>query len=776
MTTYTKNYMKPSNIKLDQQLDKLVVNFSGVPFQSKAIIGENEFTLGETVTRSSPAGGGLIIADSSKSNDYKFNFNISDENSLNFFKNFDNTISCISTSYNEDIENYTFDIKIDIENDSGTKTIFSKSSLNGSEPVILSKELFNDITAISNQFLFIYLNNVKSSDINYGLVLSISNENTITLPKETYPNGNYTVQLIGIYGDNTFTNSFVVTTKYGNIILYNCKSDNNVLVKDIEEIVTMEGFYRSSVSVLNPVITVEIDNPYKDFALAPNYLYNKDFDRYYYINDITMLRKGVWELSCQVDVLMSFKDEITELSAYILRQENDFNKLIPDRQLPLFQQPDISFIQGSDTKLKSPLTMNNSQYCYTLTVMSTQTKAGDLDIKQVSTPSYVTHNTRVGVMSYACVNDISDLLIRQNITNIGYLLEGQPAQYIINILMYPYTFSAEDGVELGFKGNEFGNLIIGQVTNQIINHPIGYISKTPDFLISGGHIDFNQRENDLLFLDYYPYSSITIFIPFYGFYEINPNVCWDKSLCVVYSVNLINGDAKIYLNYRKFNIEFGSIRFITTSLSTVKNYESNPNYTITEIDIKTYYKDEPILIADTNIVSEIPIGSSNWLEIGKKSILSAAKLSLGVMGSGSNFSDKMNEYNMSKMSTKKKARFLARAEGEYHKELRNEFSEFGQDIASLQLSMNSGGVTQGDWSSMVGQLNMVARIIKPKKVLTDVLNYRHYNGQPLCDSRILKNIHGYTLVGAIHVENLGNAVADEKEEVENILRSGVILP
>lgn len=131
---------------------------------------------------------------------------------------------------------------------------------------------------------------------------------------------------------------------------------------------------------------------------------------------------------------------------------------------------------------------------------------------------------------------------------------------------------------------------------------------------------------------------------------------------------------------------------------------------------------------------------------------------------------------MSKRATKKKAKAMARAEGEYNESISNTFSTVLQDCSNFQSNINNGGVTQGGWSDIIGQLNMFARVIKGNVVPTSLSNYRKYNGQPLYQTMKLKSLIGYTLVGAIHIENLGNAVADEKEEVENILHSGVILP
>ena len=51
--------------------------------------------------------------------------------------------------------------------------------------------------------------------------------------------------------------------------------------------------------------------------------------------------------------------------------------------------------------------------------------------------------------------------------------------------------------------------------------------------------------------------------------------CINKSLKLVYSINFLNGDAKIYLNWRRFKLTYsigsGTETITTTSLSFIKN-------------------------------------------------------------------------------------------------------------------------------------------------------------------------------------------------------------
>lgn len=57
---------------------------------------------------------------------------------------------------------------------------------------------------------------------------------------------------------------------------------------------------------------LETDNP-----TAYNYCYIPDFDRYYFISNITSVRTNLWRIDCSVDVLMSYQAEILNLDVIV---------------------------------------------------------------------------------------------------------------------------------------------------------------------------------------------------------------------------------------------------------------------------------------------------------------------------------------------------------------------------------------------------------------------------------------------------------------------------
>ena len=77
------------------------------------------------------------------------------------------------------------------------------------------------------------------------------------------------------------------------------------------------GTLREETSIISPVVLMELENP-----SSYNYAYIPEFGRYYFINDIVSVRKGLWRISMQVDVLESFKNYILDLGVILSDSEN----------------------------------------------------------------------------------------------------------------------------------------------------------------------------------------------------------------------------------------------------------------------------------------------------------------------------------------------------------------------------------------------------------------------------------------------------------------------
>lgn len=96
------------------------------------------------------------------------------------------------------------------------------------------------------------------------------------------------------------------------ITLYINHSETNKLKKSLSDAVNLNGNLRNESNVVNPTITINVDNP-----SLYNYCYIPLFKRYYFIKDITCVRTGIWAIQLQSDPLMSYADQILKCRAIL---------------------------------------------------------------------------------------------------------------------------------------------------------------------------------------------------------------------------------------------------------------------------------------------------------------------------------------------------------------------------------------------------------------------------------------------------------------------------
>lgn len=105
-----------------------------------------------------------------------------------------------------------------------------------------------------------------------------------------------------------------------NLTLYKNSSDNRCINKKIKQVLSLSGNLKNESSIMNPTVIIETN------IIDFNYLYIKEFNRYYYVNNITILRNNLIQVDASVDVLMSNKDVIKYLPCLVERV-NDSEKI-----------------------------------------------------------------------------------------------------------------------------------------------------------------------------------------------------------------------------------------------------------------------------------------------------------------------------------------------------------------------------------------------------------------------------------------------------------------
>lgn len=119
-----------------------------------------------------------------------------------------------------------------------------------------------------------------------------------------------------------------------NVTFYKNNSDKRVITKTLTGATTATGVsLYDSTSVTNPVL--KMSGGASKIANF-NYVYISDFGRYYYITDFTV-ENGYILISCKVDVLMSYANDIKACDCIAKRQEKKFNFYLNDERFLTYQ-------------------------------------------------------------------------------------------------------------------------------------------------------------------------------------------------------------------------------------------------------------------------------------------------------------------------------------------------------------------------------------------------------------------------------------------------------
>ncbi len=112
-----------------------------------------------------------------------------------------------------------------------------------------------------------------------------------------------------------------------NVVFYNNLSNDNVVNKRLEEINALSFTFKENSNIINPSLIL------KNYE-GGNYCHIDELERYYYVKDIDLLGNGLFKINCEIDVLMSYKDDIINGDFYskdgvliITNNEIDFNSI-----------------------------------------------------------------------------------------------------------------------------------------------------------------------------------------------------------------------------------------------------------------------------------------------------------------------------------------------------------------------------------------------------------------------------------------------------------------
>lgn len=236
---------------------------------------------------------------------------------------------------------------------------------------------------------------------------------------------------------------------------------------------------------------------------AYNYCFVPYWQRYYYITDWTW-KNGIWEFSCIVDVLASFKTEIGATSSYIVRAAGDMDGAIIDTFYPA--KSNATIIESNVASAWYNVAPSGGSYI--LGCINYQ--SSDL----VGAVAYyaLTGSQLASILNYLFTDNIYNV---SSISEIGkglYQSLFNPFQYIVSCMWFPFTTQAfgstQTAVKVGYWSTGVNGIMVTNlaektfVTATIPQHP----------QVSRGS-----------YLNRAPYARHTLYIPPFGSIPIDTN-------------------------------------------------------------------------------------------------------------------------------------------------------------------------------------------------------------------------------------------------------------
>lgn len=445
-----------------------------------------------------------------------------------------------------------------------------------------------------------------------------------------------------------------------------------------------------------------------------NYVFVPSFSRYYFINSIDVINNNLIQINCKVDVLTTYSTQLRDLNAMVSRNQNKFNMFIEDKLLDFEYIPQVSYINNITyyRNFSSWFDYTPSQQPYNIVINIISNDLSQLDIYQED--SYLTL-PRINAMTSGDGTNSNIYVIKfSHLLELSKkILEDDTLNtFIKSVIILPFNFNEND-----FTDDVFSEISIG---SKKINIGTGIrILKNKSYMrIKYASFDIPLATS---FIDFKPYTKYYCYIPFYQNFELDIERCNGSLITIFFNINFESGECNIYLyneTTQQLIMSDSCTLGVIYSLSSTNNEEN------------TRQRQNARLNAVIN------------------SIVPAGEVLLGAINP---------TYSISGLIGMTM--------------LMNNLSKTGTTLNSIY-DLGKIGITRGTFGLQLPN-NIVIRKLQMKSVNNDD-NFNILYGRPLYEVVCLNTLNGFTVIDSIHLENLTYATLNEINELENLLKKGVI--
>lgn len=190
---------------------------------------------------------------------------------------------------------------------------------------------------------------------------------------------------------------------------------------------------------------VDIMAPFFRFRLPGafryNYLYVQSWDRYYWIDHWTY-DAGLWEANCTIDPLASWRNDIGNMTEYVLRSAKDFDSTVVDTTYPLTARTEVEQVTMPGWEVSQ-----NPTGCHVLGIVSSNGL----------TEYYITTNLAAfgdAMFSDALWDSVTEDDPGYEAGEVPTFMRAQfnPLQYVVSCMWFPFIPPANNTTSEIFLG------------------------------------------------------------------------------------------------------------------------------------------------------------------------------------------------------------------------------------------------------------------------------------------------------------------------------------
>lgn len=246
----------------------------------------------------------------------------------------------------------------------------------------------------------------------------------------------------------------------------------------------------------------------------PNYNYAEFDGRYYYVDDIVSIAHDLYELSCSIDYLATYKSEIGSYNCFVERSSSKYNVYINDGAVSAEQRLIAEQIATT------PATSYDTTGCYIVRVVGKDSADGGV-------ATYAMDISGLQSLLSYCFdeNNFTDEIVDQLVKTFF-----NPFQYIVSVMWFPIAKSSISGsassVKLGWWeiSGDFTLISSSGITELVsLSIPANY------------YADYRA---------YHPnFTQVTLQIPGTGAINLDPTLLSEGSIWCETVIDYITGDA-----------------------------------------------------------------------------------------------------------------------------------------------------------------------------------------------------------------------------------------